>query len=116
MENANEPMSLTSPPEGKTEAIIAYLTVIGLIIAFVMNNEKNYPFAKYHIRQSLGLVVVGLGLVLISLIPILGWIIYLVGLAVLIYLWIMGLIRAVNGRMEPVPLLGTQFEEWFKNF
>ena len=116
MENIKEPFNVTSSPQGRTEAIIAYLTVIGLIIAFVMNNEKNYPFAKYHIRQSLGLVVVGLGLVLISLIPILGWIIYLVGLAVLIYLWIMGLIRAVNGRMEPVPLLGTQFEEWFKNF
>ena len=116
MENTKEPFSLTSSTEGKTEAIIAYLTVIGLIAAFVMNNGKNYPFAKYHIRQSLGLVVVGLGLVLISLIPILGWIIYLVGLAVMIYMWIRGLIHAVNGRIEPVPLLGSQFEEWFKNF
>lgn len=116
MENSKEPLGLTSSPVGKTEAIIAYLTVIGLIIAFVMNNEKNYPFAKYHIRQSLGLVVVGLGLVLISLIPILGWIIYLVGLAVMIYMWIMGLVSAVNGRAEPVPILGGQFEEWFKNF
>ncbi|MBN7813393.1 hypothetical protein J0A68_20730 [Algoriphagus sp. H41] len=116
MENAKEPLSLTTSPEGKTEAIIAYLTVIGLIIAFVMNNEKNYPFAKYHIKQSLGLVMVGLGLVLISLIPILGWIIYLVGLAVMVYMWVMGLIHAINGRMEPVPLIGRQFEEWFQNF
>jgi len=116
MQESKENLSITSAPEGKTEAIIAYITVIGLIIAFVINNEKKYPFAKYHIKQSLGMVVVGLVLVLISLIPVLGWIIYLLGLVFMIYMWIMGLIHAVNGRMEPVPILGDRFEEWFKNF
>jgi len=28
-------------------AIISYLTLIGLVIAFVMNNEKKKPFARY---------------------------------------------------------------------
>lgn len=116
MEETKENLTVAAHPEGKTEAIIAYITVIGLIIAFVMNNEKKYPFTKFHIKQSLGLVVIGLGLVIISLIPILGWIIYLIGLLVLIYMWVMGLIHAVNGRMETVPILGDQFEEWFKNF
>ncbi|MHA7129503.1 DUF4870 domain-containing protein [Algoriphagus namhaensis] len=117
MENSNEQVRLdTSSPEGKTEAIIAYITVIGLIIAFVLNNDKKYPFAKYHIKQSLGLVILGLVLVLISLIPFLGWIIYLIGLVVMIFMWIMGLMNAVNGRMEPMPLLGKRFEEWFQNF
>lgn len=116
MQDSKEHLTAASTPEGKTEAILAYITVIGLIIAFVMNNEKKYPFAKFHIKQSLGLVVVGLVLVIISLIPILGWIIYLIGLVVMIYMWVMGLIHAVNGRMEPVPILGDRFDEWFKNF
>ncbi|WP_425639177.1 DUF4870 domain-containing protein [Algoriphagus yeomjeoni] len=115
MEETNENLALTTNPEGKTEAILAYITVIGLIIAFVMNNEKKYPFAKYHIKQSLGLVVLGLILVLISLIPIIGWIVYLLGLVLMVYMWVMGLIHAVNGRMESIPILGSRFEELFKN-
>ena len=47
--------TLTKSTEGKNIAIIAYITIIGLIIAFVMNNEKKDHFASYHIKQSLGL-------------------------------------------------------------
>jgi len=45
MQESKENLSITFAPEGKTEAIIAYITVIGLIIAFVMNNKK-IPFCK----------------------------------------------------------------------
>lgn len=101
--------------EGKTIAIIAYLTIIGLIIAFVMNNEKQNPFAKYHIKQSLGLALTGLALGIIGLIPILGWIINILGFIALMILWIMALINAINGEEKPVPLLGSKYEEWLKN-
>lgn len=96
-------------------ATIAYITVVGLIIAFVMNKDKKEAFANYHIRQSLGLVLTGLALVIISFIPILGWIIYIVGIFVLLYMWIMGLMNAINKKEQPVPFLGDKFNEWFKN-
>lgn len=35
----------TGQIEGKEIAIIAYLTIIGLIAAFIMNNDKRAPFA-----------------------------------------------------------------------
>ncbi|WP_411768915.1 DUF4870 domain-containing protein [Winogradskyella sp. A3E31] len=101
--------------EGKTTAIIAYITIFGLIIAFIMNNDKNNPFAKYHIKQSLGLILVAFALGAVGLVPILGWIINLVGIFVLTYMWIMGLINAINEKQKPVPILGEKFEEWFKN-
>jgi uncharacterized membrane protein len=111
-------MQELNPPqhtEGKTEAILAYLTIIGLVIAFVMNNEKKYPFATYHIKQSLGLMITGLILAAISLIPVVGWLVYIVGIFLLFFLWIVGLIKAVNGKMEPVPVLGEKYLELFKN-
>lgn len=101
--------------EGKTIAIISYLIVIGLLIAFIMNNDKHNPFAKYHIRQSLGLCLTGIALGLIGLIPILGWIINILGFIVLFILWITGLVNAVNGEEKPLPLLGRKYEEWFNN-
>ncbi len=103
----------TQENDGKQIGIIAYLTVIGLIIAFVMNSEKKFPFAQYHIRQMLGLFVSGVAIGLIGIIPFLGWLIVIVGVFVLFYMWVMGLIAAINGQMKPMPFLGKKYEEWF---
>lgn len=100
--------------EGKTTAIVAYITLIGLIVAFVMNNEKKNQFANFHIRQSLGIGLTGLALGMINIIPILGWIISIIGFFVLFAMWIMGLISALNGKEKPVFLLGEKYQEWFK--
>lgn len=106
---------VTKSVPDKTIAIVSYLTVIGLIVAFVMNNEKKDNFSAYHIRQSLGLVLTSIALSLINVIPILGWIISLIGAFVLLYMWIMGLLNAINGKEKPVPILGTKYEEWLKS-
>ena len=66
--------------EGKGIATIAYITIIGLIIAFVQTNEKKNAFAFFHIRQSVGLAVTGISLGVIGMIPILGWIINILGI------------------------------------
>jgi uncharacterized membrane protein len=105
---------ITVDNEGKNIAIIAYITIIGLIIAFVMNKEKKDPFAAYHIKQSLGLALTGFALGLIGMIPILGWIINMVGIFVLLYMWVIGFMNAFNGKKKPIPFLGEKYIEWFK--
>ena len=112
MENTS---TTTKETTDKTTAIIAYLTIIGLIIAFVMNKDKKEEFASYHIKQSLGIALTALALSVIGIVPILGWIIGFLGFFVLLFLWIMGLINAINGHKKPIPLLGKKYEEWFKN-
>ena len=106
---------VTRDTQDKTIAIVAYLTVIGLVVALVLNNEKKDLFAKYHIRQSLCLVLTSIALSLINVIPILGWIVSMVGAFVLLYMWVMGLLNAINGREKPVPILGEKYEEWLKS-
>ncbi|WP_081209481.1 DUF4870 domain-containing protein [Salegentibacter sediminis] len=116
MENTNAHTNETKGTfDPKTIAIIAYLTIIGLVIAFILNNDKRDEFATFHIKQSLGLVLISLGLFIIGMIPILGWILSFLGSIFLLYLWIMGLINAVNYKTKPVPILGHQFEKWFAN-
>jgi len=109
------PFTQTVTSEGKTTAIIAYITIIGLIIAFIMNANKKDPFAAFHIRQSLGIGLTGFALGVIAVIPILGWIVYILGSILLIYLWIMGLINAINSKYKTVPWLGDKYQEWFKS-
>lgn len=99
--------------EGKTIALVAYLTIIGLVIAFVMNNDKKNTFAQYHIKQSLGIMLTGLALGMIGIIPILGWIISILGVLFLFFLWISGLLNAINGKEKPVPVMGEYYLKWF---
>lgn len=110
---ANKTEKTSNGFDAKTIAIISYLTVIGLIVAFVLNNEKKDAYANFHIKQSLGLVLIGFGLFIIGMIPILGWILSFLGSIFLLYLWIMGLINAINHHKKPVPILGNKFETWF---
>lgn len=100
--------------EGKTTAIISHLWVIGLVIAFFMNNSKKNSFASFYIRQMIGLNLIQL---------INGWVIYkflgsmvggVVGIIIFI-LWVISLVGAIKGEEKSVPVLGTQFQDWFKN-
>ena len=100
--------------DAKRIAIISYITVIGLMIAFVMNNEKKHSYTHYHIRQSIGLCLTGFALAIFGVIPIIGWLINIVGIFFLFYMWVIALVNAINGKENPAPFLGRKYEEWFK--
>ncbi|MBC2606747.1 DUF4870 domain-containing protein [Pelagicoccus albus] len=97
----------------KTRGIVAYITIIGLVIAIVTNNPKDEQ-ASFHIRQMLGLVLLWVATGIIAVIPILGWLIWIVGTLAGFVFWIMGLISALEGSRKQVPILGANFQEWFK--
>lgn len=105
----------TEIADGKNIAIIAYITVIGLIIAFVMNSDKKQPFATYHIRQSLGVMLTAFAGAFINIIPFLGWLLYLPILVIIVVMWISGLMNAINGKEKPILILGKKYEQWFKS-
>ncbi|WP_254528358.1 MULTISPECIES: DUF4870 domain-containing protein [unclassified Sphingobacterium] len=102
--------------DNKTLAVVSYLTWIGLLVAFLMNRDKNDPFVKFHIRQNLGLFILGLVAGVLHYIPGVGGIVaYLVFIALFIF-WVIGLIGAINGKENAVPVVGPMFQEWFKGF
>lgn len=100
--------------EGKTIAIISYITVIGTLIAFIMNQNKHNYFASFHIRQAIGIFLIGLLVNFLNRYSNFDWLGIILGLGVFV-LWIIGLIGAIQGEEKKVPLLGEQFQEWFKN-
>jgi uncharacterized membrane protein len=92
--------------KGKTIAIVSYITIIGWVIALVLNQDKKDKFASFHIRQSLLLIIAA---AVLGWIPVLGWI-----LAIVIFVfWIIGLISAVQGTKKEVPVLGPLAQKWF---
>ena len=93
--------------DGKTKAIIAHITIIGWIVALVLNSQEKDEFASFYIRQMLGLVIIGL----LGLIPILG---IIFSLAALVF-WILSLIGAIQGKEQLTPIVGEHFQNWFQS-
>jgi uncharacterized membrane protein len=81
--------------DAKTTSIVAYITLIGLIIALCAGDKEG---ARFHLNQALVIWLFGL----LSVIPCIGQI-----WAIFIFVcWIMGLIAAINQEEKPVPLIG----------
>lgn len=91
-------------------AVLSYITLIGWIISYILYQNDKSEFAIYHLRQSLGIVILGVVGWVVFWIPILGWLCAIF----LFVLWLMGLIYAAQGEAKPVPLLGKFFQDIFK--
>ena len=94
--------------DGKNVAIIAHITLIGWIIALIMNSNNKNEFASFYIRQMLGLMIVAF---LLYFVPMLGWFLNLG----MIVLWIISLMGAFEGQKKLVPIVGEYFQDWFKS-
>ncbi len=98
--------------QGKTTAIVAYLTIVGTIIAFFMNQDDKNSFAAFHIRQALGIHISFYLLgALTSMFD--SWMISSAFYVFIFMLIIYGLISAFKEEQKPVPFLGARFQEWF---
>ena len=104
----------TDIEKGKTNAIIAYLTIFGAVIAIFLNqDEKKSEFTSMHIRQALGLFLSFF---------MLGYFIgyfnsWAVSSAFYLFYFILllfGFINAIQGENKPIPLVGVFFQNLFK--
>ena len=116
-------METSAPPaaivEDKTVAILSYLTLLGFIVAIVLNSSKKTALGAFHLRQVLGLFLTMIGVVvcqfILIFIPILGWLAIFGLWCSMVALWLMGFIAALNGRMTPMPVVGPMYQKWFTN-
>lgn len=98
--------------EGKTAAIVAYLTIIGTIIAYFMNSDSKNTFAAFHIRQALGIHITFYVLgVLVGLFD--SWLVSSAFYIFIAILGIYGLVTAIQGEQKVVPILGNYYQKWF---
>ncbi len=98
--------------QGKTLALVSYIWLIGIVIAYYLNNDKKNPFVYFHVRQSLGLWLTlwAVGLVISNFdlitLSIAFWIFFGV-------LFIYAFTTASSGKKYPVPLVGEFYQKIF---
>ncbi len=99
---------MSNTPPGKNKAIIAYITFIGMLIAYFMNRDEKHEFATWHIKNMFGLVVLLFCSLALQNYAI-GFYIYWVSVA----LWVFSLLMALTNKQQAIPFLSEKFQTWF---
>ena len=94
--------------EGKFFAIISYVSFL-CIISLVL--KKNNKFALYHARQGLVLFVLEVAAFILSIIPLLGWLIGVFGYALFLLVSIWGIMQAALGLYCRIPVISEISEK-----
>lgn len=115
------PTPASTPASGmadNTAGMLAYVTIIPAIIFLVMEPYNKNKFIRFHAFQSLffnlAWVVLWVGLSIIGMIPIIGWLTLvlwpLIGIAGLV-VWILLLIKANKREKWKLPVIGEIAEK-----
>jgi hypothetical protein len=117
---------------GQTVATIAYITLIGFIIALVQHSSNKTKLGAYHLRQVLGFMITGVAIsifVTILSLPMLDMrshrkiadylmfistVSFILGFGLFVII-IISFINAINGKEKPAPIFGKLYEKWFVN-
>src|SRR5579859_1144810 len=106
-----------------TAGMLAYITIIPSIIFLLMEPYNKNKFVRFHAFQNLffaiALTVLWIGIMILGfvldIIPILGWILHLLLMAVLgfggLIVWVMLLIKANKGEKWKLPVIGDMAEK-----
>lgn len=88
----------------KTTSIVAYLTLIGTVVALLGGDKEG---AKFHINQALVLFLASIIVSTVTrFIPLVGGIISLIASLFFLFCWIIGFIAAINQEEKEIPFLG----------
>lgn len=86
----------------KTTGIIAYLTIIGWIVAFLGGDKEG---AKFHLNQALVVHLAFLVLWILGFVPIIRIFLWIIRIAVFAC-GVLGIVYAFQEQDKEVPLLG----------
>lgn len=97
-------------PEDRLLAAVAYF---GVTCVLPLALRPKSAFAQHHGKQGLVLLIVGIGLWVVNVIPVLGQLVWFFGTIGVVILGILGIINALGGQMWEMPLLG-KYAKMFK--
>lgn len=87
----------------KATGIVSYITLIGWLIAFLAGDREG---AKFHLNQSLVLLLANVAAGIFYHVPFIGHIVSPLLNLVLFIFWIIGIVYACEEKEKEIPLLG----------
>lgn len=94
-----------TPEDIESSKVMAGLAYILFFLPLLACPDS--PYGRYHANQGLLLLLLGLGgSIILSIIPIIGWILLpFFGIAVFV-IAVIGLINGFTGKAKPLPIIG----------
>jgi uncharacterized membrane protein len=100
------PPFIPDPADVAANKTIAVLSWLPILFWLPLAAAPNSPFARYCGNQGLLLLLLGVASTIISVIPVLGWLINFAAGIFTLVCWIKGMIDASKGICFRVPLIG----------
>jgi uncharacterized membrane protein len=94
--------------EGKFFAIISYVSFLCILTLILKKDNK---FALYHAKQGLVLFVMEVVAFILSIIPLLGWLIGVIGYALFLLVSLWGIMQAALGVYCKLPVVSEISEK-----
>ncbi len=114
MEEQNQNTSGATPQDSTAIGILSYLGILW-IVAYILYGNNKTEYNIFHLRQGLGLFIIGIANYIIGYLPFIGLISFFIWFVILIFM-IMGVINAANGQQKELPIVGKFISENLKNF
>jgi uncharacterized membrane protein len=87
--------------------IIAAIGYFGILFLIPFLAKKESPYAQFHAKQGMLLFFAEVAVSFLAIIPIIGWfLIAPLGYLALLVLSVIGIINALSGKAQQLPLLG----------
>jgi len=86
--------------------VISALSYLGILVLIPLLVKKESPYTQFHAKQGLVLLIAWIAIWVVAIIPILGWIVSIVGTVFLFVLVIMGIVNSLSGQTKELPLIG----------
>lgn len=90
---------------------LAYVTIIPAIVFLIVEPYNKNSYVRFHSWQSIFLGIACFALSFVNIIPILGQIVFLLGMLVLFVGWLIALLKALKGERFKLPLIGKFAEQ-----
>lgn len=102
----------TVDPDVQDGKGLAWLSYLGILFLIPLLAKKENKFCQFHAKQGLVLLIAEIIVSIVFVIPILGWIVGVLGY---IFVWIMaiiGIIQSATGKYWKMPVLGGFAEKF----
>jgi len=85
---------------------LAYITIIPSIIFLIVEPYNRNSFIRFHAWQNIFITIGWFACSIVAVIPILGWIVAIVGDLSLLVCWVICIVKASSGQKFMIPFIG----------
>jgi uncharacterized membrane protein len=91
--------------------VLAALSYLWILVVIPLVYRKSDSYVSYHMKQGLGLLFLWMILPFLLWVPVVGWALGLVDLALALVLLVIGFDRAALGKERALPVIGKYCEK-----